>query len=167
MTTDGQTREQLLSDGERTALWPLAAADTLDGQRARALLALDEGVSYRATAEQTGLTEGQVKYLVRKFRAQHIHMFPAVAPEVAAAARLLPEPADAVAALIAPAAAASQEAEKASKKSKKNKKDKDRDKSKKKDKKESKDKKKDRKKDKKKDKKNGTDKKSKKKSKKK
>jgi hypothetical protein len=48
----------------------------IDGKRAAALLAIDDGESQVNAAEQTGLTKGQVQYILKKFRSQRLLAFP-------------------------------------------------------------------------------------------
>ncbi len=72
---------ELLSDSERSMCSAIALRDDLDGQRARAVLAVDEGASYSVAGEANGLTTGQVEYFVRKFREQRLDAFSADALE--------------------------------------------------------------------------------------
>lgn len=73
--------ERLLTVEERAILENIAKGPDLDAQRAAALLALDGGQTQTIVAEQTGLTLGQVRYSVQKFRAQRLGAFPtAVTP---------------------------------------------------------------------------------------
>lgn len=65
----------LLSESERSACNAIALRDDLDGQRARAVLAVDDGASYSVAGETSGLTAGQVEYFVRKFREQRLDAF--------------------------------------------------------------------------------------------
>lgn len=64
-----------LTTEERIQLEALAAQDSTDGTRAAALLALASGATQATTAETTGLTLGQVKYVAKKFREQRLEMF--------------------------------------------------------------------------------------------
>lgn len=69
--------EQLLSSAvEREVLEKLALQPGIEGQRAAALIALDNGASQAEAAEQTGLTKGQVQYILRKFRSERLLVFP-------------------------------------------------------------------------------------------
>lgn len=70
----------LLIDSERSVCDEIAERDDLDGQRARALLAVDDGASYSVAGEMSGLTTGQVEYFVRKFREQRLAAFSAGVP---------------------------------------------------------------------------------------
>jgi hypothetical protein len=81
--------ERLLTTEERAILETLAKGTDLEAQRARALLALDAGQTQTIVAEQTGMTLGQVRYSVQKFRAQKLGAFSTVshpAPGAAEAA---------------------------------------------------------------------------------
>jgi hypothetical protein len=69
-------KEQLLTIEERTVLEKLALEPGVEGKRAAALLLLDGGASQAVAAEQTGLTKGQVQYILKKFRSQRLLAFP-------------------------------------------------------------------------------------------
>lgn len=73
-----------LTDEERAACAAVATRNDLEGQRARAILAIDEGASYAAAAEVSGLTPGQVEYFLRKFREQRLSAFSDEVAETAA-----------------------------------------------------------------------------------
>ena len=66
----------LLTPQEREICQILASGKSLDIQRAHALLALDEGATQSQAAQQSGLTRGQVKYLLGKFREERLTLFP-------------------------------------------------------------------------------------------
>jgi transposase-like protein len=66
----------LLRSEERFALDQLAKEPDIDGQRAAALLALDEGKTQAAAAEESGLTINQVRYILKKFREERLLAFP-------------------------------------------------------------------------------------------
>ena len=68
--------ERLLTSEERYALEQLAKQPDTEGQRAAALLALDDGATQTAAAETTGLTANQVRYAVQKFRTDRLLAFP-------------------------------------------------------------------------------------------
>lgn len=68
--------DNLLRSEERIALQQLAQQQDIDGQRAAALLALDEGKTQAAAAEESGLTVNQVRYIVKKFRSDRLLAFP-------------------------------------------------------------------------------------------
>jgi transposase-like protein len=79
--TDIQT---LIADEARPVLQQLAAGQDTDGRRAAALLAVADGQSQAEAAAAHDLTEGQVGYIVRKFREQGLTAF-STAPEADAA----------------------------------------------------------------------------------
>jgi len=66
----------LLREEERIALQQLAQQPDIDGQRAAALLALDAGKTQASSAEETGLTINQVRYIAKKFREERLLAFP-------------------------------------------------------------------------------------------
>lgn len=79
----------LLTSNEQAQLGYLAKQDTLDGQRARALLAIDNGRTQKDAAAGANLSTGQVSYILKKFREQGMDAFPdaPVAPLDEAAAQ--------------------------------------------------------------------------------
>jgi len=82
MMTNQQEKEQassgskLLTMQEQTSCKQIAISEAPNSQRAMALLALNAGSTQAQAAEQTGLTIGQVKYWVGKFRKQRLNIFP-------------------------------------------------------------------------------------------
>jgi hypothetical protein len=68
--------ERLLSEQERVAFKMISTGNDLHGQRALALLAIDEGSTQAQAAQQAGLTPGQVKYWLAKFREIRLAIFP-------------------------------------------------------------------------------------------
>ena len=70
--TDSQ---MLVSDEARPALEQLAAGQDIAGRRAAALLAVADGHSQSEAAAAHDLTEGQVGYIVRKYREQGLDAF--------------------------------------------------------------------------------------------
>lgn len=69
--------QPLLSEETRPTVEQIAAdQQDIQGQRAGALLAVDAGRSQAEAAAAHGLTEGQVSYIVRKFREQGLDAFP-------------------------------------------------------------------------------------------
>jgi transposase-like protein len=72
MDNDGS----LLRTEERIVLQQLARQSDIDGQRATALLALDQGKTQALAAEESGLTINQVRYFVKKFREERLLAFP-------------------------------------------------------------------------------------------
>jgi Mg-chelatase subunit ChlI len=67
---------KLLSSQEREAFKMISTGNDLHGQRALALLAIDEGATQEQAAQQAGLTAGQVKYWLGKFRRVRMDIFP-------------------------------------------------------------------------------------------
>lgn len=66
----------MLSTEERLAIEHIASSqNNMNGRRASALIALSDGQSHAQVAEETGLTEGQVKYAVRKFNQYGLGAF--------------------------------------------------------------------------------------------
>jgi len=66
----------LLSEQERVAFRMISTGNDLHGQRAIALLAIDEGATQTEAAQQAGLSPGQVKYWLGKFRQVRMEIFP-------------------------------------------------------------------------------------------
>lgn len=76
--------QSLLTDEARAIMERLAAErQDIEAQRATALLALDAGQSQADAAAATGLSEGQVNYILRKYRDKGLDAF---APTTAAPA---------------------------------------------------------------------------------
>lgn len=75
--------QMLIADEARPVLQQLAAGQDIDARRAAALLAVADGQSQAEAAAAHDLTEGQVGYIVRKFREQGLTSF-SIAPEVEA-----------------------------------------------------------------------------------
>ena len=73
---DFAQEDKLLSEQERIAFKMIATGNDLHGQRAVALLAVDAGSTQAEAARQAGLTPGQVKYWVGKFRQVRMQIFP-------------------------------------------------------------------------------------------
>jgi hypothetical protein len=78
MTNQKQIQQagSLLSEQERIAFKMIATGNDLHGQRAVALLAVDAGATQAEAARQAGLTPGQVKYWLGKFRQERMQIFP-------------------------------------------------------------------------------------------
>jgi hypothetical protein len=78
VTNQEQTQQggNLLSEQERIAFKMIATGNDLHGQRAVALLAVDAGATQAEAARQAGLTPGQVKYWLGKFRQDRMQIFP-------------------------------------------------------------------------------------------
>jgi hypothetical protein len=71
-----QTAGKLLSPEEREVFKQLAAGEAPWSQRALALLALDQGVTQVEAGELSGLTQGQVKYWLGRYRQNGLSIFP-------------------------------------------------------------------------------------------
>ncbi len=67
---------KLLSAQEREAFKMISTGNDLHGQRALALLAIDEGATQEQAGQRAGLTTGQVKYWLGKFRRVRMEIFP-------------------------------------------------------------------------------------------
>lgn len=67
---------KLLSHQERIAFRMISTGNDLHGKRAVALLAVDEGATQSEAAQQAGLTVGQVRYWLGKFRQVRMEIFP-------------------------------------------------------------------------------------------
>jgi hypothetical protein len=78
MTNQKNTAQvgNLLSEQERVAFKMISSGNDLHGQRAIALLAVDEGATQAEAAQRAGLTPGQVKYWLGKFRQVRMQIFP-------------------------------------------------------------------------------------------
>ena len=77
MTDTKQDATQLLTEKEQDICQKIVAHDTdIAGQRAATLLAINDGVAHAETSEQTGLTVGQIRYLVTAFRKKRLAIFP-------------------------------------------------------------------------------------------
>lgn len=72
--------QPFLTDEARTVIEQLSATrQDIEGQRATAMLALAKGQSHAQAALAAGLSEGQVGYIVRKYREQGLNAFPSAA----------------------------------------------------------------------------------------
>jgi len=71
-----EARKNLLSPFDRKQCEQISGRTDIHGQRAKALLALNNGVSQAEAAEQTSLSPGQVRYAVTRFRKMGLDMFP-------------------------------------------------------------------------------------------
>jgi hypothetical protein len=88
---EGVQEGKLLSEQERIAFRMISTGNDLHGKRAIALLAIDEGATQAEAAQQAGLTRGQVKYWLGKFRQVRMQIFP---EEILKAEQLEKEPED-------------------------------------------------------------------------
>jgi hypothetical protein len=66
----------LLSVKEQISCKNLSSQRTLEGKRAKALLALNDGDTQVGAAKKSGLSFGQVKYLLTAFRKNGLSIFP-------------------------------------------------------------------------------------------
>lgn len=66
----------LLTLKEQALCEQIGSGEAPHNKRALALLALNEGITQARAAEQAGLTIGQVKYWLAKFRKQRLGIFP-------------------------------------------------------------------------------------------
>ena len=86
-------KDRLLNAEDRSICEKVAIGETLDSQRAQALLIVDDGATQAEAGEQSGLTLYQVKYCLTRYRKLGMAMFP---PVTTAAAQpdsdLAPEP---------------------------------------------------------------------------
>ena len=73
---DKQSVGKLLSPEERVVFKQLAAGEAPWSQRAQALLALDEGATQAQAGNQAGLTQGQVRYWLGRYREDGLSIFP-------------------------------------------------------------------------------------------
>jgi len=75
-TAKTKGNEGMLTLKEGAFCRKLAALDkSLATQRATALLALDEGITRAEAAAKAGLTVGQLRYLLARFRLKRLEMF--------------------------------------------------------------------------------------------
>lgn len=75
----------LIAATDRPALELMTTGNDTDARRAAALLAVSDGQSYAEAAAAHDLTEGQVNYIVRKFREHGLAAFAAPTATTAAA----------------------------------------------------------------------------------
>jgi hypothetical protein len=71
-----QTAGKLLSPEERGVCKQLAAGEAPWSQRAQALLALDEGATQAQAGSQAGLSLGQVRYWLGRYRKDGLSIVP-------------------------------------------------------------------------------------------
>jgi outer membrane biosynthesis protein TonB len=82
MTTKTKTQKssdkeyRLLDAEERGIFSQIATEEAPHSQRAQALLAIDEGATQAEAGIQAGLTQGQVRYWLDKFRKDGTSIFP-------------------------------------------------------------------------------------------
>lgn len=70
------SENNLLTPQEQAICEQIAASEAPHSQHAMALLALNERNTRAQAAEQAGLSMGQVKYWIAKFRKQRLDIFP-------------------------------------------------------------------------------------------
>jgi CHAD domain-containing protein len=73
---DGEAGGRLLAVGERAVCKRLSVRDDLYGRRARALLALDEGLTQPVAGQRASLSARRVRHWLRVFRAKRLAIFP-------------------------------------------------------------------------------------------
>jgi len=71
----------LLEPQERLACKQIATEKPPHSQRAQALLAIDQGETQAEAGRLSGLSVGQVKYWLGKFRKDRMNIFPSESPE--------------------------------------------------------------------------------------
>ena len=71
-----QKESRLLSSEERAIFSQIATNEPPHGSRAQALLAIDEGATQSEAGQQAGLTKGQLRYWLGKFRKDGTAIFP-------------------------------------------------------------------------------------------
>lgn len=71
-----QSEQTLLTPTEREALKMISTGSVPHNQRAVALLAIDDGATQAQAAELAGLSRGQVKYWLAKYRQVRLEIFP-------------------------------------------------------------------------------------------
>jgi len=71
-----KNESRLFNSEERTIFSEVAATDPPYSLRAQALLAIDEGATQSEACRQAGLTIGQLRYWLRKFRRDGTSIFP-------------------------------------------------------------------------------------------
>ena len=82
MTTTTKNQEvpdkefKLLSSEERAVFSQIAATEPPHSQRAQALLVINEGATQAEAGRQSGLTIGQVRYWLGRFRKNGLSIFP-------------------------------------------------------------------------------------------
>ena len=74
--------EKLLKPNEVTACKKLASSSDSDNQRAAALLAIHSGETHAIAAEESGLSLGQLRYVLRRFRELRLEVFSSMKPKV-------------------------------------------------------------------------------------
>jgi len=70
------TNQLILSEDNLDFIKSISPRNTLEGKRAKALLSIYDGKTMKETSENSGLTYGQVKYLLQRFRSIGLSIFP-------------------------------------------------------------------------------------------
>ena len=79
---DNGSPGKLLEPQERLICEQIATGVAPHSQRAQALLALDAGETEAEASRMSGLSDGQVKYWLARFRNDRMNIFPSESPEV-------------------------------------------------------------------------------------
>lgn len=70
------SERSLLSSHEREICSRISEGNTIHSQRAMAILAIEAGATQTQAGQGSGLTRGQVRYWLEKFRDQGLDIFP-------------------------------------------------------------------------------------------
>jgi hypothetical protein len=77
MTDKTRSTVRLLTAVEQDVCRKIASLDRATvGQRAKALLEINDGATRASASQQTGLTMGQIRYLLNTFRKKGLAIFP-------------------------------------------------------------------------------------------
>ena len=74
--TSNSGKPKLLTDAEASTLEQISSHSSAFGQRAKALLELNNGATQVMAGASAGLTRDQVKYWIAKFRQSRLGIFP-------------------------------------------------------------------------------------------
>ena len=69
---------KLLTSQERDVCSLISEGDSINSQRAQALIAIDDGATHAQAGQRAGLSQGQVKYWLLKFRKMRLDIFPEI-----------------------------------------------------------------------------------------
>jgi len=76
-----QSPTSFLTESERMECGRIAQTDSgLSGQRAKAILMVDSGLTHREAGLKAGLSIGQVRYILNRYRRIGLDVFPASPP---------------------------------------------------------------------------------------
>lgn len=78
---DNRSSGMLLEPQERPSCEQIATGKPPHSQRAQALLALDKGETQAEAGRLSGLSVGQVRYWLGRFRTNRMNIFPSESPE--------------------------------------------------------------------------------------